>query len=109
MHEYLQPTWFLDGDSLAVQRFAADAIRDAPGPRERATRLFATVRDDIRYDPYAVSADPHLYRASTTAQARSAFCIPKAVLLAAACRAVGIPARLGFADVRNHFSRETLG
>ena len=34
------------------------------------------------------------------------------MLLAAACRAVGIPARLGFADVRNHLStarmRETM-
>jgi len=108
VHEYLQPTWFLDSDSPAVQRFAAAAIRDAQAPRERAARLFAAVRDDIRYDPYAVSADPHLYRASTTAQARSAFCIPKAVLLAAACRAAGIPARLGFADVRNHFSSTRL-
>ena len=32
------------------------------------------------------------------------FCVNKAVLLAALARAVGIPARLGFADVRNHLS-----
>jgi transglutaminase-like putative cysteine protease len=30
------------------------------------------------------------------------------VLLAAVCRAQGIPARLGFADVRNHLSTERL-
>jgi transglutaminase-like putative cysteine protease len=30
--------------------------------------------------------------------------VSKAVLLAAACRAVDLPARLGFADVRNHLS-----
>jgi transglutaminase-like putative cysteine protease len=30
--------------------------------------------------------------------------VPKAVLLAALCRAAGIAARLGFADVRNHLS-----
>ena len=30
--------------------------------------------------------------------------MPKATLLAAACRAIGIPARVGFADVRNHLS-----
>jgi transglutaminase-like putative cysteine protease len=34
--------------------------------------------------------------------------VPKAALLAAACRAVGIPARLGFADVRNHLSTERM-
>lgn len=106
--EYLQPTYFLDSDSPAVQRFAADAIRDAEEPRQRAARLFSAVRDKIRYDPYAVSAEPELYRASTTARAHSAFCIPKAVLLAAASRAAGIPARLGFADVRNHFSSTRL-
>jgi transglutaminase-like putative cysteine protease len=34
--------------------------------------------------------------------------VPKAVLLAAVCRAAGIPARLGFADVRNHLSTERM-
>lgn len=32
----------------------------------------------------------------------------QAALLAAACRALGIPARLGFADVRNHLSTERM-
>jgi len=106
--EYLKPTWFLDSDSADVQQFARDAVGDAVEPRQRAARIFDAVRDRIRYDPYALSADPELYRASTTAKARSAFCIPKAVLLAAASRALGIPARLGFADVRNHFTSTRL-
>jgi transglutaminase-like putative cysteine protease len=108
MCDYLQPTYFLDSDSEVVRRFAAEAIRDAKEPRQRAARLFHAVRDEIRYDPYTVSGDPERYRASATARATSAFCIPKAVLLAAAARAVGIPARLGFADVRNHFSSTRL-
>ncbi|MFQ5434377.1 MAG: transglutaminase domain-containing protein, partial [Anaerolineae bacterium] len=37
-----------------------------------------------------------------------AWCVPKAILLAACCRAVGIPARLGFADVRNHLSTKRM-
>jgi len=41
-------------------------------------------------------------------QTSAAFCIPKAVLLAALGRAAGIPTRLGFADVRNHFSSGRL-
>ena len=36
------------------------------------------------------------------------YCVSKAVLLAAAGRAVGIPTRLGFADVKNHLSSEKL-
>ena len=42
-----------------------------------------------------------------------AFCIPKAVLLAAAARAVGIPSAIGLSDVSNHLSsprlRERMG
>ncbi|MCK7503491.1 MAG: transglutaminase family protein [Desulfobacterales bacterium] len=42
--------------------------------------------------------------ASTTLRTKRGWCVTKAVLLAACCRAVGIPARLGFADVRNHLT-----
>jgi transglutaminase-like putative cysteine protease len=34
--------------------------------------------------------------------------VPKSVLLTASARARGIPARLGFADVRNHLTSEKL-
>jgi transglutaminase-like putative cysteine protease len=47
-------------------------------------------------------------RASATLEAGRGWCVSKAVLLAAACRSVGIPARLGFADVRNHLSTARL-
>jgi transglutaminase-like putative cysteine protease len=35
-------------------------------------------------------------------------CIAKAVLLAACARAIGVPARLGFADVKNHLTSARL-
>src|SRR3990167_7232802 len=38
----------------------------------------------------------------------SGFCVAKAALLAAAARASGIPARVGFADVRNHLTTPRL-
>jgi transglutaminase-like putative cysteine protease len=38
----------------------------------------------------------------------SNWCVPKSVLLTAAARSQGIPARLGFADVRNHLTSEKL-
>jgi transglutaminase-like putative cysteine protease len=37
-----------------------------------------------------------------------AFCIPKAALLCALGRACGIPARVGFADVKNHLATKQL-
>jgi transglutaminase-like putative cysteine protease len=106
----LSPTHYLDSDHpdivAFVDRVCAEA--NATTDRERAVALFLAVRDGIRYDPYAVSGDRDWYRASSILHEPAAFCIPKAVLLSAACRAAGIPARLGFADVRNHLQSEKL-
>ena len=46
--------------------------------------------------------------ASTVLANGYGWCVPKAALLTAACRAAGIPARMGFADVRNHLSTERM-
>jgi transglutaminase-like putative cysteine protease len=71
-------------------------------------RLYYAVRDGFRYDPYGIELSVRGLRASTVLAAGRGFCINKAVLLAAVCRAVGIPARMGYADVRNHLSTERL-
>jgi transglutaminase-like putative cysteine protease len=47
-------------------------------------------------------------RASTAVIGRVGYCVPKALVYAACLRAVGIPARPGFADVKNHLSTEKL-
>ena len=66
------------------------------------------MRDGFRYDPYQVDLSPGGMRASSVIERGIGWCVPKAALLAAACRAVGIPARLGYADVRNHLSTERM-
>ena len=108
LNAFLAPTRFVDSDAPEVRDYAARVTAGASDPRERAVALYYAVRDGIRYDPYSVQVDPDAYRASRIVQAPAAFCVPKAVLLAAAARAVGIPARLGFADVRNHLASEKL-
>jgi len=105
---FLAPTFYLDSDHPAVVAWAHAAAGEASDAAEVAARLFLAVRDQLRYDPYAVSQDRADYRASAILQTKAAFCVPKAVLLAAGARAVGIPARLGFADVVNHLSSEEL-
>ena len=104
----LAPTRFLDCDAPELRDYAARATAGAGDARARAVALFYAVRDGIRYDPYSVKKDPEAYVASRIAREPATFCVPKAILLAAAARAVGIPARLGFADVRNHLSSEKL-
>jgi transglutaminase-like putative cysteine protease len=106
--QYLAPTYFVDSDHPDVVAFAERAAGDVTDARARAVRLFRAVRDGFRYDPYRVSRDPADYRASAIVHTKRAFCIPKAVVLVAAARALGIPARLRFSDVKNHLSSERL-
>lgn len=110
MSPLTDPSWFLDSDSAQVASFVERALAAAEGaadhPTDRAVAIFLTVRDRIRYDPYGVSTEPGDYRASVIAEAPTNWCVPKAVLLTAAARHVGIPARLGFADVRNHLTEK---
>lgn len=106
--QFLDTTYFLDHDHPAVREFTARAVGRAGDQVAQARAIFTAVRDQLWYDPYSLSPHPEDYRASSIAQRDKAWCVPKAVLLTAACRAASIPARLGFADVRNHLQTDTL-
>lgn len=109
---WMATTWFIDHDDAAVTEFADRALHatnvDLDDRRDVAVALFNAVRDGIRYDPYDITYDPAAFRASTIAASTSNWCVPKSVLLVALARHQGIPARLGFADVRNHLTSERL-
>ncbi len=104
---HLAATPAIDCDHPAVQAFARQHARGST-ERERAVTLVHAVRDGFRYDPYRIDLSPAGMRASTVIANGYGWCVPKATLLAAVARATGIPARLGFADVRNHLSTERL-
>jgi transglutaminase-like putative cysteine protease len=104
----LRPTEFIDSASDEVRSFVDRTAGDAADELEVVRRLFAAIRDGIRYDPYSVSGDPANYRASNVLGLESGYCVQKSVALTAAARAAGIPSRLGFADVKNHLQSERL-
>ncbi|WHZ12362.1 MAG: Transglutaminase-like domain [Burkholderiaceae bacterium] len=103
----LAPTALIDSDHPAVQAFARQHAVGAD-VRARAVALTLAVRDGFRYDPYRIDLSPAGMRASSVLDKGYGWCVPKAALLAAACRAAGIPARVGYADVRNHLSTERM-
>lgn len=105
--QHLATTRFIDHDHPTVLAFAREHAKGGT-PRERAAALYLAVRDRVRYDPYRIDLSERGMSASTAIELGHGWCVPKAVLLAAVCRADGIPARLGFADVRNHLSTERL-
>jgi len=106
--EYLKSTRFIDSDSAAARRYAIQAAGSETSDIARAVKLFYAVRDGIRYDPFSMRLEPGIYVASNVLAAKSAFCIPKAILLAAAARALGIPCAIGLSDVVNHLTTEKL-
>lgn len=109
---YLAPGEYIDSDHPAVRAFAR-AHAEGATERERAVSLYYAVRDGIRYNPFLDFQDLQTYRASSVLAKGEGFCVGKSALLAACARALGIAARVGFADVRNHLStprlRERMG
>ena len=107
--EFLQSTAFVDSDSAEVRAFVSHALhRPDLSVTEKAIGLFNAVRDQIKYDPFHLPLAEDDYRASQIAKKPSNFCVPKAILLTAALRAAGIPAAVGFADVKNHLNSPKL-
>ena len=105
---YLQPAKFIDSDAPSVQAFARDSLMAGDSVLEQAVDLYYRIRDGIRYSPYIDYSDPEMYRASSVLHAGFGFCGSKASLLAACGRALGIPARVGYGDVKNHMNSPKL-
>ena len=107
MKEYLRPARYIDSGHPAVVSFAR---KHAAGkdPLARAVSLYYAVRDGIRYNPFLDFSREESFQASRCIEAGEGFCIGKAALLAACARAEGIPARVGFADVKNHLTTPAL-
>jgi transglutaminase-like putative cysteine protease len=108
MRQYLQPSPTIDFDNEAVVSFARKNSGDSTDQRIQAISLYYAVRDGIRYDPYSINLSVEGLRASTTLGTGRGWCVAKAILLTGCCRLLGIPARLGFADVRNHLTTTRL-
>ena len=104
---YRRPGDLIDSQHPKITAYARRVAGEG-SDHEKALRLYYAVRDDLRYDPYNTPMKREAYRASTTLAAGHGFCVNKAGLMAAVCRAVGIPARVGYADVRNHMTTKRL-
>ena len=107
MNEFLAPARYIDSAHPVVVEFSR---KNSSGKdnTERAVSLYYAVRDGIRYNPFLDFSDDAVFRGSHCIETGQGFCIGKAALYAACARAAGIPARVGFADVRNHLTTPAL-
>jgi transglutaminase-like putative cysteine protease len=122
MAAYLAPAGYVDSDHpliIAQARQLRAGVSAAAGAgaetgaemaaemvAEAGRAVFYFVRD-LRYRGGDFE-DLEIYRASSVLAAGHGYCVGKASLCAALARAAAIPARLGFADVRNHLASPRL-
>lgn len=104
----LQPATFIDAGHPSICAFAQRHTPADASVSQTATALYLAVRDGLRYDPYDIPLQAEQLKASAVLASGRGFCVTKAVVLAAVLRAAGIPARVGFADVRNHLTTPRL-
>lgn len=105
---YLLPASYIDSDAANIIAYARETTKGIERDLDKAVSLYYRIRDDFLYSPYVNYNNPDVFRASWTLEQKVGFCISKGAILAACARAIGIPARLGFADVRNHITTERL-
>jgi len=99
---YLQATYFIDCEHPRIQETARQLTGSLSEPKMMIRTIFLFVRDEIRYNPYCFSINREDYQAHTILERGKGYCVQKAVLLSALCRAAGIPTRLLLANIRNH-------
>ena len=108
LRAFLAPTRFIDSDAANIVELARRTASAGRSDVENAVALYDAVRDDIAYTPYCDYRSMATFTASAVLEHGAGFCVGQAAVLAAVARAAGIPARLGFADVRNHLCTPRL-
>jgi len=106
--DYLSPTYFFDYESDEIQDLVSEFKNTSLSEKEITIALYNKVRDTWRYDPYSLSFNKEKYRASEIAKRPKGHCIDKSIILIAGLRALGIPARIHLAKVKNHIGVERL-
>jgi hypothetical protein len=99
--EYLEPTSIIDSDNQEIIQFAKKAVVGAKNQIEQSQGIFYAARDRVLYDIRTPFFLPEHYKASNVLKRGRGYCVTKACLLCAMGRALGIPSRLGLADIRN--------
>ncbi|WP_010516843.1 transglutaminase-like domain-containing protein [Croceivirga radicis] len=108
MEQYLKETAYLNYSAKEIQDLIEPFKNKGLTPVEIAKQVYLLVRDGYRYDPYTISIDKNHYIVSNLAVKTKGHCIDKAIILIAALRGLGIPARLRLAKVTNHIAVERL-
>lgn len=107
MENFLRETSFLNYSHPSFDAFL-NGVNRAGNQVEIAVQLYYLVRDTFLYDPFHLDLRPEALTASNILSQKRAWCVEKAIVLAACARKAGIPAGLGYAIVVNHIGTDKL-
>ncbi len=105
---YLEAGNYTDSDHPTIVAYTQQITASIDDPKQQAIALYYAIRDGFRYNPYHIILEPYALKASYLLTQKSGYCVQKSNLYAACLRAVGIPSRLGFGNVRNHLGTGRL-
>lgn len=108
MENFLRETTFLNYSDGAFDAFLEGTNLFSTDKRELALKLYYHVRDSFLYDPFHLDLRPEALIASDILSKKRAWCVEKAIVLAACARKVNIPSSLGYAIVVNHIGTDKL-
>jgi transglutaminase-like putative cysteine protease len=104
---YLKSDEVVDYHHPSVKEFI-QSHRGGGTSLEQMVNLYYAVRDGVWYDPFDIRFSVDALKTWKVLEKRRGHCIDKAVLTIACSRAVGVPARLGLARVKNHMGTARL-
>lgn len=107
MSTFLEETQSLNFNHPDLKQFLKE-FNFGENSTENAKEIYYKIRDHFLYDPYHLDLTKKALVASEIIKKKRAWCVEKAIVMVTCCRAIGIPARFGFAIVTNHIGVEKL-
>lgn len=104
---YLLETEFFNFSHPDIQAYIEE-FKDEKDQKELAIKLYLKIRDGFLYDPFNLDISKKGLTFSNVLCKTRAWCVEKAGLMVSCSRALGVPARPGYAIVKNHLENEKL-
>ncbi|WP_459211749.1 transglutaminase-like domain-containing protein [Aquimarina rhabdastrellae] len=109
MEKYLKETFFFNYSHPIVKEFILQHLTgEERNAVEQTQKLYIAVRDHWRYNPYHFTTQKEDWQVHALMQRPDGHCLDKGIILISCLRAIGIPARLCLAKVKNHLGVEKL-
>lgn len=107
MENSLQETYYYDFSDPVVQDFVKK-VNQQQSKKEQAIELYLLVRDGWKYNPLVYHTQKEHFKASEIMQREGGHCLDKSIILITCLKALGIPAKIHLAKVKNHIGVERI-